>query len=143
MAPDSRALALGTVGVTGLWALYAFRKRPENVKQPLPADGFEGTPKRGSGKQPLSTDIFKGRNGQPITRDEVQTHDNADDCWIIIHGKVYDVTKFLAEHPGGEKVILEYAGSDATDAFEDIGHSQRARDSMEKYLAPIPAETDI
>lgn len=140
MPPDSRALALGTVGVAGLWALYAFRKRPENVKQPLPADRFEGNVKQ---TPPLPTDIFEGRNGKLITREEVQTHNKEEDCWIIIHGKVYDVTTFLAEHPGGGGYILEHAGSDATNAFEDIGHSQRARDLMDRYLAPIPAETDI
>lgn len=51
---------------------------------------------------------------------EVAKHDRRDDCWVIIHGKVYDLTTFLAEHPGGEAVILKYAGKDATKAFEPI-----------------------
>jgi cytochrome b5 len=41
--------------------------------------------------------------------------------------KVYDVTKYLDDHPGGAEVLLEQAGQDATDMFEDIGHSQDAR----------------
>jgi len=36
---------------------------------------------------------------------------------------VYDVTKYLDDHPGGSEIIVEYAGKDATDMFEDIGHS--------------------
>lgn len=48
--------------------------------------------------------------------------------------QVYDVTKFLAEHPGGEEVMIEVAGMDASDAFEDIGHSNGARDMLAKYL---------
>jgi cytochrome b involved in lipid metabolism len=31
---------------------------------------------------------------------EIVEHDTEDDCWIVIHGKVYDVTKFLKVHPG-------------------------------------------
>ncbi len=53
---------------------------------------------------------------------------------MIIHGKVYDLTRFLDEHPGGEEVLLELGGKDGTEAFEDIGHSQDARDVMEKML---------
>jgi cytochrome b involved in lipid metabolism len=45
-----------------------------------------------------------------ITAAQVSTHSKNNDCWIIIHGKVYDVTKFLQDHPGGEEVLLELAG---------------------------------
>jgi cytochrome b involved in lipid metabolism len=41
---------------------------------------------------------------------EVQTHGSPTDCWLIIHGKVYDVTKFLEHHPGGDDVLLSAIG---------------------------------
>jgi hypothetical protein len=41
---------------------------------------------------------------------EVQTHGSPTDCWLIIHGKVYDVTKFLEHHPGGDDVLLSATG---------------------------------
>lgn len=47
--------------------------------------------------------------------------------------KVYDVTKYLDDHPGGAEVMLEVAGQDATNMFEDIGHSSDARTEMKKY----------
>ena len=34
---------------------------------------------------------------------------------------MYDVTSFLANHPGGSAIILAVAGRDATNAFEDVG----------------------
>lgn len=39
----------------------------------------------------------------------------------------------LKKHPGGEEVLLEQAGKEATEAFEDVGHSTDARELMKKY----------
>ncbi|XP_059178076.1 cytochrome b5-like [Physella acuta] len=65
---------------------------------------------------------------------DVKTHNDAKSTYLIVHNKVYDVTKFLEEHPGGEEVLLEQAGGDATEAFEDVGHSTDARDLMNDYF---------
>ncbi|KAJ3313594.1 hypothetical protein HDV04_001811 [Boothiomyces sp. JEL0838] len=55
-----------------------------------------------------------------FTAAQVEEHSDRTDLWMTIHGKVYDVTKFLDDHPGGEEVLTELAGRDATDAFEEI-----------------------
>ncbi len=49
---------------------------------------------------------------------EIGDHNSAEDCWVVIKKQVYDITTFLDEHPGGKDIILEYAGKDATEAFE-------------------------
>ncbi|NXH39218.1 CYB5 protein, partial [Dicaeum eximium] len=59
---------------------------------------------------------------------------NSQSTWIIIHNRVYDVTKFLDEHPGGEEVLREQAGGDATENFEDVGHSTDARTMSESFI---------
>ncbi|CAB3410127.1 unnamed protein product [Caenorhabditis bovis] len=72
-----------------------------------------------------------------IKIEEVQKNNNENDektCWIIMNGKVYDVTQFIDEHPGGGESILEYAGIDATEAFNDIGHSSDAIEMTKEYL---------
>jgi len=52
---------------------------------------------------------------------------------MVIHNKVYDVTKYLEDHPGGEEVLMDRAGQDATEDFEDVGHSNEARKKLEEY----------
>lgn len=53
---------------------------------------------------------------------------------MIISGKVYDATSFLSEHPGGEDILLDASGRDATREFEDVGHSDDARAQLETLL---------
>ncbi|KIY73960.1 cytochrome b5 [Cylindrobasidium torrendii FP15055 ss-10] len=62
-----------------------------------------------------------------ITYDELKAHTQKEDLYILIDAKVYNVSKFLDEHPGGDEVIIGESGHDATDAFEDVGHSDEAR----------------
>ncbi|KAL2336245.1 hypothetical protein Fmac_010691 [Flemingia macrophylla] len=69
-----------------------------------------------------------------FTFEEVTKHRDREDCWIIIHGKVYDVTPFLWDHPGGDEVLVNATGRDATSDFEDIGHSETAIEMLEKYF---------
>ncbi|KAG5325931.1 CYB5 protein, partial [Acromyrmex heyeri] len=82
----------------------------------------------------LKDDTAATSAGKLFTRAEVEKHsETSRDTWIIIHNNIYNVTSFLNEHPGGEEVLLEQNGQDATDAFEDIGHSTDARQIMESY----------
>ncbi|CAA7258514.1 unnamed protein product [Cyclocybe aegerita] len=62
-----------------------------------------------------------------VTLEELRANKSRDKFYILIHGKVYDATKFMDEHPGGDEVILAEGGQDATEAFEDVGHSDEAR----------------
>lgn len=50
---------------------------------------------------------------------DVQKHTTANDCWLVIDGGVYDVTKFVPQHPGGEK-ILKGCGTDASALFRSV-----------------------
>ncbi|KAF9551015.1 hypothetical protein EC957_010783 [Mortierella hygrophila] len=67
-----------------------------------------------------------------ITAAQLAQHTHKDSLYLAVHGKVYDLTGFIDEHPGGEEVLLDEAGKDATESFEDVGHSDEARDIMSK-----------
>ncbi|KAH1252512.1 Cytochrome B5 isoform D [Glycine max] len=72
-----------------------------------------------------------------FTLSQVAQHKSNKDCWLVINGRVLDVTKFLEEHPGGEEVILEVAGKDATKEFDVIGHSKAAQNMVLKYQVGV------
>ncbi|PNH05652.1 Cytochrome b5 [Tetrabaena socialis] len=65
---------------------------------------------------------------------DLKAHQTDKSCWLVVHGKVYDVTDFLEEHPGGYDIIITSTGKDATQDFEEIGHSKSAKKLLEKYL---------
>ncbi|EPT00384.1 hypothetical protein FOMPIDRAFT_1023784 [Fomitopsis schrenkii] len=78
-----------------------------------------------------------------LTGPEIAEHASKTDCWIIVHGKVYDVTDFLPEHPGGQAIILKYAGKDATAAYEPIHPPDAITTNLpvEKHLGVVDAST--
>uniref|UniRef100_A0A7M4EU55 Fatty acid desaturase 1-like n=1 Tax=Crocodylus porosus TaxID=8502 RepID=A0A7M4EU55_CROPO len=54
--------------------------------------------------------------------------------WLVINRKVYDISQFHRQHPGGSRVISHYAGQDATDAFVAF-HPDKAL--VRKYMTPL------
>merc|ERR1711976_631560 len=74
-----------------------------------------------------------------ITLDEVSFHNTVDDAWIVVYDKVFEMTEYLesSKHPGGEDVILEYLGYDATLAFRGVNHSMSALRVLDKYCIGI------
>lgn len=68
-----------------------------------------------------------------FTRKEIAERNTKKDAVFIIDNVVYDVTQFIDEHPGGHEVLVNVAGKDATEDFEDIGHSLDAKELMKKF----------
>eukprot|EP01062_Namystynia_karyoxenos_P007305 TRINITY_DN1256_c0_g1_i1.p2 TRINITY_DN1256_c0_g1~~TRINITY_DN1256_c0_g1_i1.p2 ORF type:complete len:138 (+),score=65.90 TRINITY_DN1256_c0_g1_i1:95-508(+) len=67
---------------------------------------------------------------------EVHEHNKEDDCWLVMKTDdeygVYDVTKYMSDHPGGADTLNANAGYDATADFDGIGHPQNAKDIRKK-----------
>merc|ERR1711881_671358 len=74
-----------------------------------------------------------------INLEEVSYHNVMEDAWMVVYDKVYEMTEYLESnrHPGGQDVILEYLGYDATLAFRGVGHSKPAMKILEKYCIGI------
>ncbi|KAJ3830932.1 cytochrome b5-like heme/steroid binding domain-containing protein, partial [Lentinula raphanica] len=68
---------------------------------------------------------------------ELPAHASLSTCWISYKGRVYDISGFLRDHPGGEDVILKYAGQDVERVMKDKDeheHSDSAYDMLEEYV---------
>ncbi|KAK4212133.1 hypothetical protein QBC37DRAFT_425472 [Rhypophila decipiens] len=81
-----------------------------------------------------------------FTATQVAEHNTETNNWIIIQGQIYDVAKYIHDHPGGVEVLTEAAGTDASEAFDNAGHSDDALEIMaellvghlEGYQKPVP-----
>ncbi|CRG86670.1 hypothetical protein PISL3812_03680 [Talaromyces islandicus] len=68
---------------------------------------------------------------ESFTLQQLAQHHTREGAWITINGNVYDVTRYLDDHPGGRDLLLEVAGKDATEEFDYVDHSDDAREKLE------------
>lgn len=71
-----------------------------------------------------------------FTEEDLKAHSNGRSCWVLRGGKIYDVTQFLADHPGGDDLIIKFAGKDVGEIMKDAAehdHSDSAYQMLEEY----------
>ena len=83
----------------------------------------------------LESDLEASSAGALIDWSELAKHNKKDDCWIAIDGIVYDVTTYLEKHPGGDELIIELGGQDASRSFAEAGARSfcRSFDSLSSF----------
>lgn len=64
-------------------------------------------------------------NLKAFSLEEVAKHNGPADCWVIVRGRVYDVTAWVPKHPGGDLIFVK-AGKDCTQLFDSY-HPLSAR----------------
>ena len=64
-----------------------------------------------------------------FTMTQVRANNSARSCWTVIDGVVYDLTKWISNHPGGSGAILFLCGTDGTNAFS-AQHQNQARPAI-------------
>ncbi|SNX85357.1 probable SCS7 - required for hydroxylation of ceramide [Melanopsichium pennsylvanicum] len=82
---------------------------------------------------------------QLFSTDDVSKHNTSVSCWVIHQGKVYDVTNFVQDHPGGDDLILRYAGKDMGDIMDDPqehSHSDSAYELLQEHIIGRLPTTD-
>jgi len=85
-------------------------------------------------KEMVTTDEVQGtvKELETITQASLEAH--AAENWTAIHGLVYDVTDYLSEHPGGASIITALNGKDASDEFEEAGHTKLSRKEVDRLV---------
>jgi cytochrome b involved in lipid metabolism len=80
-----------------------------------------------------------------LNMSEISNHSSQSDCWLLISGKVYDITSYFGSHPGGNGTMAATCGSDATYAYMTKdpnatnssggrgGHSSNAKSLLDDY----------
>lgn len=116
------ALVIAVIAVTGIFAA-ALVTRENNTASNQNAVQSDTT------TEIVQEDLPKDQTA--YTLEQVAEHASKEDCWIIISDKVYDVTEFIAKHPGGAEVLANQCGKESTQAFQTQGgegsHSGDAR----------------
>lgn len=70
-----------------------------------------------------------------FTMEIVATHSTQASCWSVIDGKVYDLTSWIAQHPGGAGNILRICGKDGSAAFSgQHGSNAQAKATLPNYF---------
>ena len=74
---------------------------------------------------------------------DVAKHCTPNDCWVVVHGSVYDVTAFVPKHPGGALIYVK-AGGDCSQLFDSY-HPHSASRVLDKYIigALAPGEVTV
>jgi cytochrome b involved in lipid metabolism len=81
--------------------------------------GCNKTPSSSSNNSSTSTGSTGSSTGSSTySFDQVKAANNAQKCWTVINGKVYNLTNWINQHPGGPDKILSICGKDGTSAFE-------------------------
>jgi len=73
-----------------------------------------------------------------ITLEALALHNQVDDCWMAIEGKVYDFSAYVPQHPAPPVIITDWCGKEATEGMRTKGygrdHSAAAWAMMDPYL---------
>ncbi|MCL5017313.1 MAG: cytochrome b5 domain-containing protein [Patescibacteria group bacterium] len=88
--------------------------------------------RQGSSQPSASASTTTQTTGPSFTAAEVAKHASASDCYLMINNKVYDVTSYIYQHPGGPSKIISNCGKEVTGIFAAI-HSNFAWDILKNY----------
>jgi flavocytochrome c len=84
-----------------------------------------------------SKDDANSKKDHIVSMEEVEEHNDDGDCWVVIHGVVYDLTEFAGEHPAGAESIHILAGKDGSEAFAAVHNKDLLHDFEEERIGVL------
>lgn len=66
---------------------------------------------------PSPSPMMSTQSSVGFTQSQVEASNSSTKCWSIINDNVYDLTKWIKSHPGGQSAITFLCGTDGTNAF--------------------------
>jgi len=104
------------VGISGIIALTQPRL-PGSVGGYVPSSGNQPSPiqSQSTSTEPAAQSAIPAA----YTLAYVAKHADQLSCWSAVNGNVYDLTSWIAQHPGGEGAILSICGKDGSAAFNN------------------------
>lgn len=121
-------------GHSGAEAAWKGKTDTETTTAPASPDATSVSPAAPSTSGSASPSEASG-----YTMEEVAKHNTAESCWVAVNGNAYDLTEWIANHPGGSQAIESMCGTDGTSAFErKHGGEEDPAAALERYrLGPI------
>jgi len=102
---------------------------------PTPTQTASPTPTTSSSPTPTASPSPTETAEPGFTLAEVSTRNTASECWVAISGNVYDLTRWIAQHPGGSSAIIQLCGTDGTRAFtSQHGGQSNPTSTLARYL---------
>lgn len=72
-----------------------------------------------------------------LTKSEIALHNKQADCWSYMGEKVYNLTSWMAEHPGGAEIMVEMCGKDGSESFGSHHKSEVDAVLAQYYIGAI------
>lgn len=120
LATIALTVLVGHSGAAAVWAdtINAATATPSPSATPSRSESASATPTATA--SPSASSTVAG-----YTLAQVQQHNRESDCWAAVDQKVYNLTGWIAQHPGGQQVIVNLCGTDASAAFRNEHGQQR------------------
>lgn len=129
-------VVIGLVILAGGFGLYKVMNAPQDTAMQEQMTGEMNT-----NTDTATGDMSTAGGASSYTMADVALHANAESCWSVVRGEVYDLTNWIGKHPGGERAILGLCGKDGTSAFEgQHGGSNRPESTLASFKLGVLAQ---
>ena len=108
---------------------------PQNQNKQSNTDTTQMQPTAGTIEATTAPDPMQ----KTYTMADVQSHNAESSCWSAVNGKVYDLTNWINQHPGGPEKITQICGIDGSQGFNGQHGGQPEPESMlqEFYIGDL------